>query len=121
MPMKSTRFKCVVDRASQSFILFFREDEGNERRTLTVKSWEQVQAVVEHALRGDLETDAEVKARTSSGKSPKFTTETIDQYLARGGTITYPEADTPKKTPAPAPDDAEAWDDILLDMMEDNE
>lgn len=117
MPIKSIRFKCLVDEESQSFVLHFWSKGGIKgdpqgTRTITLRTWDQVQATVELARRGLLESNAEVMARIEANKPPILSTETVEDYLARGGKITKVEF----KKAAPAVDDWEAWEDILDDI-----
>lgn len=119
MPIKSTRFKVTIDEGSKSFLLSFVSESGssadpNERRHITLHTWDQVQATAELARRGKLETDAEVSQRSSQGREPKLSTESIESYIERGGVITKVRQVGKE---APRPDDKEGWDDLLSDLF----
>jgi len=132
MPIKSNRVKILIDEESGSFVLFFRGNNSTtegpkvpvgdanhsakysyQHRVLTVRTWDEVQAAVELARRGMLESEAEARDRMKAGKLPKVTQETVEEYLARGGTIKKIRA---VGSPPPEADDDEAWDSLLDEL-----
>lgn len=116
MPIKSTRFKVTIDTEANCFLLSYVTEAGQPgdpacSRNITLFTWEQVQATTELALRGELESNAEVKQRQAAGKPARHTTETIEAYLARGGTITRIERK--KRVSPPKVDDLDGWEKLL--------
>lgn len=119
MPIKSTRFKCLIDEESKCFILTFfgkagQRNDPTNMRNITLRTWDQVQATVELARRGRLESNAEAREKLRLGQPPAIRTETIQEYLDRGGVIK--RFVTKRKS---TPVDSKSWDDLLDEISSD--